>query len=163
MLTLSMLQAREARAEELPPVPHNCPVTLPVEPRYQPTPPYEALEPGAPMFWYGSDALFTHIPSDGRWRGSKSPSGTRNKSFWYRSTPDWRTDRPQPELHVTAQRIDAEAAAVSLPRVTTAVMGTREESERWAMLLMLELPTRGCWEVTGNYKSDSLSFVVWVD
>ena len=32
-----------------------------------------------------------------------------------------------------------------------------------AMLLMLELPERGCWQVTGNYKSDHLSWVTWVD
>jgi hypothetical protein len=43
-------------------------------------------------------------------------------------------------------------------RVNNAIMG-----EEWAMLTMVELPTRGCWEVSGNYKSDYLAFVVWVD
>jgi hypothetical protein len=27
---------------------------------------------------------------------------------------------------------------------------------------MLEPPTLGCWEVTGSYGADSISFVVWV-
>ena len=47
---------------------------------------------------------------------------------------------------------------LTVPRVTNAIMG-----KEVAMLLMLELPQRGCWQVTGNYKSDYLSFVVWVD
>jgi hypothetical protein len=49
---------------------------------------------------------------------------------------------------------------LTVPRVTNILVGEKEEV---AMLLMLELPERGCWEVTGNYKSDSLSYVVWVD
>jgi hypothetical protein len=42
--------------------------------------------------------------------------------------------------------------------VTNAIMG-----EEVAMLTMLELPERGCWEITGNYKDAYLSFVVWLD
>lgn len=46
---------------------------------------------------------------------------------------------------------------LTFPNVNNAIMG-----EEVAMLFMLELPP-GCWEVTGNYKSDSLSWVTWVD
>ena len=46
---------------------------------------------------------------------------------------------------------------LTFPRVNNAIMG-----KEVAMLFMLELPP-GCWEVTGNYKSDSLSWVTWVD
>jgi len=31
-----------------------------------------------------------------------------------------------------------------------------------AMLHGLELPAYGCWEITGEYKGERLSFVVWV-
>jgi hypothetical protein len=47
---------------------------------------------------------------------------------------------------------------ITFPRVTNAIFAGEA-----AMLLMLELPERGCWQVTGNYKSDYLSFVVWLE
>jgi hypothetical protein len=57
--------------------------------------------------------------------------------------------------------MDAKRPMLTVPRVTNMLVG--KEQEEVAMPLMVELPERGCWEVTGNYKSDSLSFVVWVD
>jgi hypothetical protein len=32
----------------------------------------------------------------------------------------------------------------------------------WAMLVMVEFPAIGCWELTGEYKGQTLSFVVQV-
>jgi hypothetical protein len=109
------------------------------------------------MFWHGTDGLFTHLYSDGRWRGIKAASGTRNKSFWYRKDAKWLDEYPY-QLVVTFKRLDADGPMHTVPRVTNAIMG-----KEVAMLLMLELPTRGCWQVTGNYKSDYLTFVVWVN
>jgi hypothetical protein len=146
-----------ADAEEQGPIPDTCPVTLPIKPLFTPPPPQEPKEPGSAMFWYGSDALFTQIYADGRWRGIKSPSGTRNKSFWYRNPSGWRDDYPY-QLLVTAHRLDAPGEWKNPGPVNSAIMG-----EEWAMLLMLELPSRGCWEVRANYKSDYVAFVVWVD
>jgi len=31
-----------------------------------------------------------------------------------------------------------------------------------AMLVGVEMPAAGCWEITGHYKEQRLSFVVWV-
>jgi hypothetical protein len=33
----------------------------------------------------------------------------------------------------------------------------------WAMLVMVEFSTGGCWEVTGQYKGQAASFVVQVE
>jgi hypothetical protein len=103
--------------------------------------------------------LFTQLVSDGRWRGIKSATGPRNKSVWFRKDAEWGNEYPY-QLVVTAKRIDAEGPMITFPRVTNMIVG---EEEELAMRLMLELPERGCWEVTGNYKSDSLSFVAWVE
>lgn len=154
---LVMLDGR-AVAEEQTPIPDDCPVTLPTEPLYVP-PGQKAAEPGG-VFLYGTDALFTQIYSDGRWRGIKSESGTRNKSAWFRKDAEWGGERPY-QLVVTVKRMDAKRPMLTVPRVTNMLVG--KEQEEVAMLLMIELPERGCWEVTGNYKSDSLSFVVWLD
>lgn len=157
-LAAMALQQVPAAVEVAAPVPDTCPVTKSTpETRFTPPPPSTPAEPDAPMFWYGSDALYTHLHADGRWRGIAAETGVRNKLFLYRRNPEWREEFPY-QLVVTAQRIDADEPMLTVPRVTNAIMGSEV-----AMLTMLELPRRGCWQVTANYKSDSLSFIVWVD
>ena len=82
-------------------------------------------------------------PSDGRFTGIISATGTRNKSFWYRKNSAWREEFPY-QFKATAKRFDSDGPMLTFP-VTNAIMG-----KEVAMLFMLELP-RGCWEVTGNY------------
>jgi hypothetical protein len=64
------------------------------------------------------------------------------------------------QFMLTAKRLESDEAAITLTGsdVNNAIMG-----EEVAMLTMLELPERGCWEITGNYKDAYLSFVVWLD
>lgn len=156
-LCLVALERAGAAENWKTPIPNTCPVTRSTpETRLTPTPPQQAGKASDSMFWFGSDALFVSLYSDGRWRGIPSPTGTRNKSFWYRKD-QWLKEDPY-QLKVTAKRIDSDGPMISFPRVTNAIMG-----EEIAMLLMLELPERGCWQVTGNYKSDYLSWVTWVD
>ena len=139
------------------PIPKNCPVTRsPPETRFTVPPPHTAYAAGDRTFWYGSDALYVALASSGRWTGITSATGTRNKSFWYRKNQEWREEFPY-QFKATAKRLDSAAPMLSFPNVNNALMG-----EVVAMLFMLELP-RGCWEVTGSYKSDSLSWVTWVD
>lgn len=140
------------------PVPESCPVTRAApETRFTPPPPHEDFKAGAPMFWFGSDALYVLLSADGRWHGQKASTGTRNKSFWYRKDAEWREEFPY-QFKATAKRIDADGPIIAFPNVNNAIIG-----KVVAMLFMLELPERGCWEVTGSYKSDSLSWVTWVD
>ena len=146
-----------ARGEETP-VPESCPVTRSTaETRFTPPPPSSAMDTGTAMFWYGSDELYTALYSDGRWRGIASQAGTRNKSFWYRKNAEWLNENPS-QLKVTYRGLKEEGPMFTGPRVTNAIMG-----EEVAMLIMLELPARGCWEVTANYKNAHVSFVTWVD
>jgi hypothetical protein len=154
---LLSLNARSESAGKLEPIPDNCPVTLPSEPRFSPPAPHKDYKPDSGAFWHGSNALFVGLDSTGRWRGIKDAHGTRNKLFWYRKDAKWIDEYPY-QLTVTAKRLDAAGPMLTVPRVTNAIMGKIE-----ALLVMLQLPQRGCWEVTGNYKSDYLTFVVWVD
>jgi hypothetical protein len=32
----------------------------------------------------------------------------------------------------------------------------------WAMLTGIDVPTRGCWELTGTFREQSVTFVVWL-
>jgi hypothetical protein len=38
-----------------------------------------------------------------------------------------------------------------------------DDSGRGAMLTGVYVPTPGCWEITGDYEGDKLSFVAWVE
>jgi hypothetical protein len=59
---------------------------------------------------------------------------------------------------VTAERIDGKAPRGESSEATNASSGDIGV----AMLVGVNLPTPGCWKITGNYKEEKLSFVVWV-
>jgi hypothetical protein len=56
-----------ATQESLPDLPpESCPVTAPQEPVFQPPAPNSPESPYPGGFWYGSNALWTLLPNDGR-------------------------------------------------------------------------------------------------
>jgi hypothetical protein len=163
LVTLVMPAASFASSE----VPASCPVTLPPEPGFIPPDPYPKTPPSSPhSFWHGTSGLWTMLGSTGMYTGIASPSpglpsdiATRNKVFWWSPGfhPMW---VPDPQLKIAARRLDGEGPVFKQPRVTNAHV---PEWGGWTMLIMLDLPTLGCWEVTGTYGGDVVSFVVWVD
>jgi hypothetical protein len=155
---IALAAAQQVIAAAAHRIPDSCPVTRATpETRFTPPLPSASRDFGDASFWFGTHALFTHLSADGRWRGQKSSSGTRNKLFIHRKNPEWLMEHPH-QLVVTALRLDGDQRMINFPRINNAIMG-----KEVAMLLMLELPEAGCWQVTANYKSDSLAFVTWVD
>lgn len=143
-------------------MPHNppdtCPVTLPPEPRFTPPPPYPRYAPSAGGFWYGTESLWTAIPGDGVWSAlPHNPEGYTQKVFWWRKGYFW-MDEPEPELSVMGRRLDAPAPPLNVSRATNAFA----EDIQSAMLVGVDFPTLGCWEISGRYAGAELSFVVWV-
>jgi len=136
--------------------PADCPVTRPPEPPFVPPSPYSKTAPFG-GFWFGTESLWTAVPSNGAWAGLSYNSGYTQKIFWWRKGYSW-TAEPEPELTVTAQRLDAPVPVVTGSKATNAYsyeIGS-------AMLVGVEFPTLGCWEITGAYSGTELSFVVWV-
>lgn len=134
--------------------PATCPVTTrPVQP-FTPPAPYPNGAPYAGKFWYGSEALWTMLPVDGRW----DQLAHGEKVWWWRAGYDG-TEEPQPELSVTATRLDGEAPEAHSG--TPATNGYHRDFH-WAMLTGLEVSGPGCWQVTGRYRGETLSFVIWV-
>jgi len=82
----------------------------------------------------------------------------RNKLFWWRQGYNAAAE-DRPELSVSARRLDGEAPPAQVSRATNA---HHKDFGGWAMLVMVEFPAGGCWEVTGHYKGETLSFVVQV-
>lgn len=136
----------------------NCPVTQPPEPPFMPPPPNAPTAPWAGEFWYGTNLLWTRVPTSGMWYGlPHNPDGQRQKVFWWREGYIWKED-PTPALTVTGRRLDAPAPPLNASEATNAYA----EDIQSAMLVGVDFPTPGCWEITGKVVDQELSFVVWV-
>lgn len=140
--------------------PNGCPVTRPPQPAFVPPAPYAAQPPGGGQFWYGSDALWTALPLDGTWRRLPFNDGAYfQKVFWQRVGYDGQTEQ-QPELVVTGRRLDEPAPPLSAPPRAT---NGHHTDWGWFMLAGVGIPTPGCWEITGHYRGQRLSFVIQVE
>jgi hypothetical protein len=111
-------------------------------------------------FWLGTDKLWTALPRAGAvwgWgpRGAGSPDLT-TKIFWGSVDFDYRK-REDYSLKVTGRRLDGDAPPLVVDRVTNALFVPHA-----AMLTGVYVPAPGCWEITGEYKGEKLSFVVWL-
>jgi hypothetical protein len=78
------------------------------------------------------------------------------KTFWGSVEFDYKKEYP-PELKVTGRRLDGNAPPLLSLRSTNAFPGPAV-----AMLSGVYVPAPGCWEITGEYKGEKLSYVVWV-
>jgi hypothetical protein len=92
------------------------------------------------------------------WRGNRGDDGVFNKVFWWSQAWDWKSDH-QPALAVTARRLDSQAEPVQASPATNA---HNDGDIHHAMLVGLTLPPSGCWELAGEYKGETLAYVVWV-
>lgn len=142
-------------------VPTTCPVTKPPTPAFVPPAPYrDKTDPRS--FWFGTEKLWSRLRSDGTWKGLphyKPDDPTfRQKLFWWRQGYDVRSE-PQPKLTVTGMRLDSSAPPVLL--ADRASNGWQQEDQPF-MVVGINLPSLGCWKITGHYEHEELSFVVWV-
>ncbi|MFZ0591761.1 MAG: hypothetical protein WAM39_14950 [Bryobacteraceae bacterium] len=134
-----------------------CLTTVPPSPAFQPPNPYRTMS--IPGFWYGTAALWVHLPLDGRWHDlpfdGKSYS---QKIFWFSRDYDWHKE-PRPGIVVKSRRLDVlDGPTFTLEGGTNAILGNKQ-----AMLTGAILPTTGCWEISGQYRGTTLTFVVSVE
>lgn len=158
-------QTKEMAATVSDAPPASCHATLPSDGRFIPPSPVGA-DPrtnmgglGEHQFWFGSSKLWTMLPIDGIWRPWRSSSGRPgdfaydNKLPWFRMPPGFSTeDGP---LTVTGRKRDGPAPAFT---------ETYEGGGRSHIMIMggISIPVSGCWNVTGHYEDQELSFTVWV-
>ena len=160
LLTLTASAQQNPQRTSAPPA--SCPVTLAAPMPYLPPPQYE-LDHNTTGFWIGTDKLWTALSRPGVWEWAPHKPGHDNevqpltiKLFWGSVDFDWKTEYP-PVLKVAGKRLDGDAPPLLTMRPTNAFPGPTA-----AMLVGVYVPTSGCWEITGEYKGEKLSFVVWV-
>jgi hypothetical protein len=136
--------------------PDGCSITRPPNrPFVPPVPP----APASPLirggeFWYGTPGLWTSLRLDGTWGGLPYHDGSyTQKVFWWSHGYDW-----QSPLTVSGRRIDGAAPPLGASTATNAFAGDIGSS----ILVGVEIPATGCWEITGHLKGGALAFVVWV-
>ena len=136
--------------------PGGCPITRPPNPAFVPPAP---PAPSAPSvrgeeFWFGTPELWTSLRSDGTWSGLPYQNGAyTQKVFWWSQRYDW-----QSPLMVSGSRIDGSAPRLRASTATNAFADDIGSS----ILVGVDIPSTGCWEITGQLKGRYLSFVVWV-
>ena len=139
----------------------TCPITKPPSPPFIPPAPYPA-QAGAGGFWFGTEKLWIRLPVEGTWRGLPHyrPTDTtfRQKLFWWRQGYDWRTENP-PKLKVTGRRLDSQAPPFEADNANA---GWTDDRDHPFIVVGVDIPTLGCWKITGHYEGVELSFVIWV-
>lgn len=112
-------------------------------------------------FWLGTEKLWIVLPKAGQvWGWAPRPPGHEHdltaKVFWGSVDFDYHKEEDY-SLKVTGRRLDGDAPPLVVDKVTNALFVPHA-----AMLTGVIVPAPGCWEITGNYKGETLSFVVWV-
>jgi hypothetical protein len=138
--------------------PRSCPVTRTASHSFVPPAPFPA-KPGKDQFWFGSERLWTILSTDGMWHGLHTESAYGNKLFWY-SLGLSRKEEGKRRVTVTGRRRDAGSPAF----VTYADCCSSSSSgpHIYFMIAGVNIPSPGCWEITGDDQKGSVSFVVWV-
>jgi hypothetical protein len=135
-----------------------CPVTLPSgSPVDVPNSPSNSY-----YRWFGSDALAVNLKADGVWRGMGAKRHYRDKLWFWRRGYSAEAE-PAPALTLKAVKLDDGIDPKEF-RNTTA---TNAYGPGWnQMLVGMEFPSAGCWQVTATYVSvgieQELTFVVKV-
>ena len=139
-------------------IPESCPVTKPPAHPFVPPSPYPRQADG---FWFGTNKLWMHLPTDGTWKlGHYRPNDTafRQKLFWWREGYDWHNDS-HPMLKVTGKRLDSPAPPFGTEHGNA---GWTDDSNHPFIVVGIDIPTLGCWKLTGRFEDAELSFVIWV-
>jgi hypothetical protein len=141
-----------------PAAPASCAVTQ-ADPAFAAPSPYPSQPFGGRSLWYGSAALWTFLEPNGEvWSGlTRDSHGLTQKTFWFSTRWPGTANEPIPTLTVTGRRLDGSGAFTS-----GAATNASSPDFGDAMLVGIEVPTAGCWQITGHYGDAELSYIVWI-
>ncbi|HEV8053264.1 MAG TPA: hypothetical protein VGP30_00385, partial [Candidatus Limnocylindrales bacterium] len=137
----------------------GCPLTRPDRPFLAPAPQPERPPARYQSVWFGSSDLWTMLRPEGEvWSAlPRTSHSLGQKTFWW--SANWPgVKEPEPDIGVTGRRLDGPGTFRAGNPGTNAFADFGS-----AMLVGVDFPTGGCWELTGRYKGAELSYVVWVE
>ena len=159
----SPAQHPQSAAPDLAPV--TCPVTKPSAKPFKPSPPHGGPANGSKgrSFFYGSDQLWVGLQRDGVWKKLRlnyvsTPPVYSHGVIWGRKGYDPHTE-PHPNLRITGRRLDAQAPPLVAHPAEGAVARVTDGRPKVGpsfMVVLLDLPTLGCWEINGQYEGGRL-------
>jgi hypothetical protein len=142
--------------------PASCPLNQAPATTFVPPAPFSPVALPADVFLIGTEKLWTVAKESMVWEWSPhqlghemEPQPLTTKIFWYRVGYNPRTE-PSPNLKVTGKRLEGHGGPLVV-QYSNAIMGDVS-----AMLTGVYVPRPGCWEITGNYEGDTVSFHVWL-
>lgn len=136
----------------------SCEATVAPNQPFRAPAPYPSSPP-ASNFWHGHERLWTMLGGDGRWAGlPRNENGFRQKVFWWSPGFDGRIES-QPDLMVIGRRLDGPESFI---RPSPATNAHHVDFGGWTILTGIDVPTTGCWELTGMYRGQSVTFVVLI-
>ncbi len=127
----------------------GCQPTVPLTAGFE-VPGFRDPTPTWGGFWYGTPGLWTVLNGDGSYDDGMS-------AWWSINFPGGSSEG-QPDLTVTALRLDADVAVI-----VSGGLGTNAAAPGAGWFMIADFPPllpSGCWEVTGTYKGASLSYVL---
>lgn len=139
----------------------NCRVTLPADGVFHPSSSVSLGPARTPYrFFFGTEDLWTVLPADGTWRGqatSKPGDFVYDDKFqWFRTRAFTPQDGP---LTMSGKRLDGPAPSF----IETFDAYSFAPKHGYAMVVtMISIPVFGCWQITGHYKDQDVTFTVWV-
>lgn len=141
--------------------PNACPLTIPPVPGFVPPAPHPSEAP--PLYqavWYGTSELWTMLdPEGGVWGGlPKGVDGTLGeKTFWWSDDYSVATE----PLTITGRRLDR-SGSFEAKAGGPGPGGFREDIGSF-ILVGIEIPSAGCWELTAQYRDAELTYVIAVN
>ena len=135
-------------------------MTLPGDP-YFATAPWPRNPPALyQSVWYGSDDLWTMLrPGGENWGHLPNNGGTfTQKTWWWSRKFNLAAGEGTPRIIVTGKRLDAPG---SFRAGDPGTSGTADFGA--AMLVGVDIPSTGCWEIRAHYKGAELAYVVLVE
>jgi hypothetical protein len=128
---------------------NSCRATPPPVPAFIPPAPYSPAPLGDHAFLVGTNDLWVGV-----W--NQPWQGLRHKVWWWRPGFDGAGEQ-SPALAILLREVSSNiAVALNTPATNGSFDG---ESK---MLVGIDFPTPGCWQVTGTYGGHTLSFVTEV-
>jgi hypothetical protein len=134
----------------------DCPVSQFSDLAFVPPEPMPAEAPYEEMFWHGHAQLWTMLPKSGLWENLPlSEQGYGQKLFWWAPGYDVGEENA-PLFSLVAKPLERLGEQYVFEQATNANSGELGS----AILIGVNFPYAGCWELTGTYRGESLSYIV---